>query len=152
MITFHSETLANILPCVESLAQAHWHEVEEIMHGKQDYTINEHAYKQLEELNMLHISIAKDTQENIGGYIVFIITSSHHKPQELIASLDAFYLVPAMRKSFTAIEFLRNAESSLRERGVHVIQFSSPASRPCDALYKRLGAKHIENIYHKRLI
>ncbi len=152
MLTFQTETFANVFPHVQNLAKAHWDEVEQSLHGKQHYTIDEQTYKNLENLNILHISIAKDEQNKLCGYAAFFISSFHHKTDEIVASLDAFYLTPSARKGLNALKLLRSAEQALSARGVHVIQFTSPASQPCDALYRRMGAKQVETIYHKRLL
>lgn len=62
-----------------------------------------------------------------------------HRPGRLLAALDDLYLAPEVRGGLTALRLLRHAETALRQRGVAVMQFSSPASRPCHALYRRLG-------------
>lgn len=67
------------------------------------------------------------------------------------AALDGLYLAPAARKGLTVLRLLRTAEAGLRERGADMIQYSSPASRPCDVLYRRLGARHTESVWHKEL-
>ncbi len=152
MLTFQTETLDNILPFIQSMARAHWDEVEASLHGQQHYTIDEKTYKQLESLHMLHITTAKNEQGLICGYAAFTISSSHHRADETIASLDAFYLAPWARKGLNALQLLRVAEQALLKRSVQLIQFSSPVSRPCDALYRRMGAKQVETIYHKRLL
>ena len=44
-----------------------------------------------------------------------------------------------------------HAEAALAARGVALVQYSSPVSRPCDALYRRLGARATETVWHKTL-
>ena len=79
------------------------------------------------------------------------LTDCPHRPGKRLAALDGLYLAPAARKGLTVLKLLRAAEAGLKERGADVIQYSSPASRPCDALYRRLGARHTESVWHKEL-
>ena len=68
-----------------------------------------------------------------------------------LAALDGLYLAPWARGGLFALRLLRHAESALAGRGVSLVQYSSPASRPCHALYRRLGAQPTETIWHKTL-
>ena len=79
------------------------------------------------------------------------LTDCPHRPGKRLAALDGLYLAPAARKGLAVLKLLRAAEAGLRERGADVVQYSSPASRPCDALYRRLGARHTESVWHKEL-
>ena len=85
------------------------------------------------------------------GYAAFTLTDCPHRPGKRLAALDGLYLAPAARKGLAVLKLLRAAEAGLRERGADVVQYSSPASRPCDALYRRLGARHTESVWHKEL-
>lgn len=69
----------------------------------------------------------------------------------VLAALDGLYLTPEARHGLAALRLLRQAEKILAERGVGLVQYSSPESRPCDALYRRLGARRTETIWHKEV-
>ena len=84
-------------------------------------------------------------------YAAFTLTDCPHRPGKRLAALDGLYLAPTARKGLAVLKLLRAAEAGLRERGADVVQYSSPASRPCDALYRRLGARHTESVWHKEL-
>jgi len=58
---------------------------------------------------------------------------------------------PWARGGLFALRLLRHAETALAARGVGLVQYSSPAARPCHALYRRLGAQPTETIWHKTL-
>ena len=65
----------------------------------------------------------------------------------LAVKVSALRLSEAGRDdAFAAVE-----EAALAVRGVSLVQYSSPASRPCHALYRRLGARPTETIWHKSL-
>ncbi len=151
MLQYQSESLAAVAESVRPLLQEHWDEAEAPMHGQQEYVLDVQQYTLFEELNMLHICTARDASMAVRGYAVFTLTPCYHKGGELMASLDALYLQPAMRRGLAALQLLRAAEEALRKRGVRSVQYSSPVARPCHALYRRLGAKHTESVFHKVL-
>ena len=122
MIHCHCEPLERLLPELPPLLQAHWDESEAALFGPQVYALDTERYACWERLGI-----------------------------KRLAALDGLYLAPAARKGLAVLKLLRAAEAGLRERGADVVQYSSPASRPCDALYRRLGARHTESVWHKEL-
>ncbi len=151
MLTVQTENVAAVAQGVSLLAKAHWDEVEASLYGEQVYAPDINTYALLEKENMLHICTVRDAQGLLCGYAVFVLSFCHHKQRLFCASLDALYVAPAMREGFAGLRLLRYAEKALQARGVQRIQYSSPTSRPCDALYRRLGAKHTESLYFKML-
>ena len=121
------------------------------MHGGEDYVPDGERYAALEKLGMLSVITARDGEERLAGYAVFTLAPCPHLRGETVAALDGLYLAPCARRGLNALALLRSAEGALAARGAGLIQLSSPASRPCDALYRRLGATHTETIWHKRL-
>ena len=176
MLHFQEETFAQMRDDVQALTQAHWDEVEAPIYGVQHYALDHERYASLERLGMLHISAARGlaggepceitdaatpdkihtTTETgssapLAGYAAFTLVDCPHRPQTLLAALDGLYLAPWARGSLFALRLLRHAEATLAARGVGLVQYSSPASRPCHALYRRLGAQPTETIWHKTL-
>lgn len=151
MIHCTREPLASLLPEVAPLLQAHWDESEAALHGPQTYALDRRRYACWERLGMLHLVAARDEGGRLQGYAAFTLTDCPHRPGKRLAALDGLYLAPAARKGLTALRLLHTAEAGLRERGADVVQYSSPASRPCDALYRRLGARQTESVWHKEL-
>ena len=171
MLTITTETFSQVSAEAEQLAAAHWDEVEAALHGAQRYSLDHERYASLERLGMLHISAARGIAEDepcgvahaagvnaaasptapLAGYAAFTLVDCPHRPQTRLAALDGLYLAPEARGGLFALRLLRHAESALAERGVGLVQYSSPASRPCHALYRRLGAQPTETIWHKTL-
>ena len=175
MLTITTELFSHLAQEAGQLAAAHWDEVEAPLHGPQHYALDYHRYASLERLGMLHISAARgrttdepsDAAEGtpdeprttaetnasapLAGYAAFTLVACPHRPQTLLAALDGLYLAPWARGGLFALRLLRHAESALAARGVSLVQYSSPASRPCHALYRRLGAQPTETIWHKTL-
>ena len=166
MLTITTELFSHLAQEAGQLAAAHWDEVEAPLHGPQHYTLDHSRYASLERLGMLHISAARGqtgTDQRaactegaaatapLAGYAAFTLVDCPHRPQTLLAALDGLYLAPWARGGLFALRLLRHAESALAARGVELVQYSSPASRPCHALYRRLGAQPTETIWHKTL-
>ena len=150
-LVFREETAASALPEAAELAASHWREVEAELHGGADYRLEAERYAMLEKLGMLSITTARDREGRLAGYAVFTLAPCPHRPGETVAALDGLYLAPRARRGLAALGLLRSAEAAAAERGASLAQYSSPASRPCDALYRRLGATHTETIRHQRL-
>ena len=175
MLTITTEPFSHLAEEAGQLAAAHWDEVEAPLHGPQHYTLDHERYASLERLGMLHISAARgravdepcdatagtpdeprtDPETNasapLAGYAAFTVVACPHRPHTLLAALDGLYLAPWARGGLFALRLLRHAETALAARGVSLVQYSSPASRPCHALYRRLGAQPTETIWHKTL-
>lgn len=172
MLTITTETFSQVSAEAEQLAAAHWNEVEAALHGAQRYRLDHERYASLERLGMLHISAARGIAEDepcgvahatgvnaatgltapLAGYAAFTLVDCPHRPQTRLAALDGLYLAPWARGGLFALLLLRHAESALAGRSVSLVQYSSPASRPCHALYRRLGAQPTETIWHKTLL
>ena len=175
MLSITTESFSHLAEQAGQLAAAHWDEVEAPLHGPQHYTLDHERYASLERLGMLHISAARgrtvdepcdategtpdeprtDAETNasapLAGYAAFTVVACPHRPHTLLAALDGLYLAPWARGGLFALRLLRHAEAALAARGVSLVQYSSPASRPCHALYRRLGAQPTETIWHKTL-
>ena len=179
MLTITTEPFSHLAKEAAQLTAAHWDEVEAPLHGPQHYALDHNRYASLERLGMLHISAARGpavaaggepcdataagtpdeahaTSETgasapLAGYAAFTLVDCPHRPQTLLAALDGLYLAPWARGGLFALRLLRHAEAALAARGVGLVQYSSPTSRPCHALYRRLGAQPTETIWHKAL-
>lgn len=150
-LVFRQERAAAVLPEAAGLAASHWREVEAGLFGGADYAPDGDRYATLEKLGMLSVTTARDGEGRLAGYAVFTLAPCPHLAGQTVAALDGLYLAPGARGGFNALALLRSAEGALAARGAGLVQYSSPASRPCDALYRRLGATRTETIWHKRL-
>ena len=150
-LVFRQEPVAEVAAEAAALARAHWAEVEAQLHGGGDYVLDDGRYATLERLGMLSVTTARDREGRLAGYAVFTLSPCPHLDDCTVAALDALYLAPRARRGLNAMALLRSAEATLAARGAGLVQYSSPASRPCGALYRRLGARETETIWHKRL-
>ncbi len=150
-LIFKQECIDDVIHDITTLARDHWDEVESAFFGKRLYVPMEEQYRALENVSMLHIHTIRTTLNTLCAYAIFTLAPCHHRHGQLMAALDALYLSPQVRQGFTAVRFLRSTETALKKRGAIFMQYSSPESRPCGALYKRLGATMTETIWHKEL-
>ena len=151
MLSFQEERFNQVGDEAQALTRAHWDEVEAVLHGEQAYQLDAARYAALEGLDMLAVITARHGDGRLAGYAAFTVLPCPHRPGVILAALDGLYLAPEVRRGLAALGLLRRAESCLTARGVGLIQYSSPASRPCDALYRRLGARHTETVWHKTI-
>lgn len=152
-VTFAQETCCQVWGEVEKLAQAHWQETEAAMYGGLHEVIDIAGFEALEASGLLHITTIRDAGR-LTGYAVFMLTAVPQMGGRTNASLVGLYLSPDVRKKsggWLALGLLRESEKMLRKRGVDGIVYNSPHSRPCDALYLRLGAKPTETVFYKSL-
>ncbi len=152
MFIYTTELFADIAHEVQPLLQSHWDEVEADLYGKQEYRLDEKQFALLEDLGFLHISTVRTTDSALCGYAAFTLTQCYHKKNYMIAALEGLFLTQSARKGLAVFALLRHAEKAVQERGAKIMQYSSPVSRPCDVLYKRLGAKMTETVWHKELV
>ena len=161
-----TEPFAAVAAEVLPLAQAHWDEVEAVLYGPQEYTLNADQYRLFDRLGALHLVTARMTAGDAGdvadagdaaapgvlvGYAAFVLAPCPHRAGQVLAVMDALYLVPEARRGIAALRLLRHALRGLVARGAHAVQFSSPQSRPCDALFRRLGARSVETLWQMEL-
>ena len=151
MLHFQEETFAQVRDGVQALVQAHWDEVEAALHGDLAYSLDKERFGARDRVGMLAVITARHEDGPLAGYAAFTVLPCPHRAGITLAALDGLYLAPDARRGLAALNLLRRAEQCLARRGVGLIQYSSPASRPCDALYRRLGARHTESVWHKSL-
>ena len=152
-VFFAVEAFAAVKDEAAALCRAHWEETEASMYGERaGVPVNAAMFEVLEATGSLHIVTARDAAGALAGYAAFCLAPNIAMPGRVQASNLGLYLSPALREEpFAALRLLRWAEGSLRERGVFSVAYISPASRPCDALYRRLGARMTETTWHKEL-
>lgn len=149
MVHFSTERWADIAAEVPALYDAHWTETEVDMYGDNGGDLD--GFRQLDALGLLHLAVARDDSGRMVGYAAFLLSPNPQMGGKLVASLAGLYLHQEARQGLAALSLLRYAESGLRAAGAAGVCYNSPASRPCEALYRRLGAKHTETIFYKGL-
>ncbi|MCR5563995.1 MAG: GNAT family N-acetyltransferase [Desulfovibrio sp.] len=151
-VRFTLEPFAAIEREVLPLASAHWSEIGEQTYGRVETPISFPVWRSIEQAGAMHIVTARDDDGALKGYAAFCVGPHQNIEGKVQASCLALYVAQDMRRDpFVALRMLRWAEDTLRDRGVDCVAYVSQAERPCDAIYRRLGAKMTETTWFKEL-
>ena len=134
--TIQAERMAEIIPELHELHEAHWLETEKYRHGLQlnpDYA----RYCAIEAAGgLVQFTVRKDG-ELVGNMRMFLANSLH--TQTPVATEDTIFIAPAHRGGFLVMALLRFAESALLSIGVHEIRSNSKLVNRADVLLRRMG-------------
>lgn len=137
MILFALEPLSVILPEVEELWRLHWQETEGYR-DVQGYAPDIAQFMQMDKLGWFAEYTARDNGRLV-GHLGFIVHNSRHSRHRMSATEDFFYLRREYRRGMTAMQLLRFAVKSLKERGCSAIGMSSKLTNDISPLLKRAG-------------
>ncbi len=149
MYTVSNEKFSEISPFLGDMPQRHWDEAASPMYGK-CCVVRLEQYQALEDAGVLYVVATRDKLKRVIAYGIYIISPCMHVAR-ITATQCAIFVEKQYRGSACALQMMRTAESDLKAKGVHSVIYSSPESRSCAALFKRLGAKKTEEIYSKIL-
>ena len=149
MIRYQQEFLADCWDDAQELIQLHW---EEIALNKDFIALNPDiaAYENAEMEGVLRIFTARDDGRLV-GYFAVLVTHSLHYMDHTFAHNDVIFIRQDYRKGWTASNLIRFSEQCLTQDGVSVLFINTKVHKPFDILLRRLGYRHIENLYSKRL-
>lgn len=144
---FQTESFNNVWGEIQPLLVRHWDEVacKEICG---DLNVNDELYRRIEEVGALHITTARDKGKLV-GYAAYFIMPNMHYSHLLTADPDVFFLAPEHRKGLAGLRLLQAAERALIELGVTTIVQKVKTEHDCGALFKRMGYRHMENVWIK---
>jgi GNAT superfamily N-acetyltransferase len=148
MITFQVETLDECLAEIELLLQAHF---EELATNKQELgrpNMHKEAYYATEAQGMLHILTARHQGKLVGYYVAFVRPHLHYA-HSLTAFTDVYYLAPELRKGSYGIKLFREAERTLKLRGVERMCNTTKLHKFVGRLFEYLGWIKTEIVYVK---
>lgn len=99
-------------------------------------------------LGMMHIVTARKAGELIGYHVSILDTLLHYK-SVLAANGDIYWIKPELRKSGLGFDLFKEAERTLKARGVKVLYNITKLYADHDKLFDALGYKPIERKYSK---
>ena len=87
------------------------------------------------------------------GYIIFLVMPNMHYKASLQAHQDAFFVNKANRRTMlgAGLGLLKKSEELLIDRGVQLVHQHVKVYKDFSPMLLKLGYKHVENIYQKRL-
>lgn len=147
MITFQEETLDKVKGEITGLLQKHWEEIalnKDVIKLDPDWK----GYQAMWDAGILHILTVRQ-DGNMVGYYVSIVAPHLHYQKSLTSYSDIFYLLPEFRVGLTGFRMLQAHEKIMKGKGVQKIFAMEKLDHPIAGLWKRLGYRHIENVYSK---
>ena len=149
MVTYTVERLADAQRELETLLPLHWREV-----AKHQDTIKLAPdwpfYYQQEASGKLHLLVVRAAGRMIGYHIAFVSPHPHYR-HSLTASVDIYFVLPEYRKGRVGLRLFKEAEKSLKARGVQRILTSTKVDADKSLLFERLGYRRVEYVYSKLL-
>lgn len=107
-------------------------------------------YRQLEQVGALRVLAAMQDGAVI-GHCGVLLTPSPHYGGQLVASIEAIFVLPAHRKSGAGLVLLRAAEDVGRDAGAVAMLASSPIGGRLADVLPRKGYKAANIFFTKRL-
>jgi len=85
------------------------------------------------------------------GYLGILARNHPHYKDYIFASNDVLFLDKECRKGLVGYFLLKFCVEDLTKKGVNILLFNSTVDKPYDLILKRLGFKHQENLYMKKV-
>lgn len=149
MITYAVEGWFDALAEMEAMWPLHWLE---IATNREEIPLepNYREYGMLANAGVVHVMVAREHGRMI-GYHVTMVKSHIHYAGLMSGFVDMYFIHPDFRYGFTGIALFREAERTLRARGVRKIFTATKVSKDMSVIFKRLGYTHAENLFTKYL-
>lgn len=148
MITYTVETLDQCLPEIEPLLQGHFEEVATNKENLGAPNMDKTTYYAREQQGGLHIVVARNEGRIIGYYVAFVNPHLHYV-HSLTALTDVYYVHPDFRKGRTGIDLFKEAERTLKKRGVQRMFSGTKLHKDMGKLFEFLEWKETERLYAK---
>lgn len=126
---------------------AHWREIAHYqdIELKPDWS----TYLKVEEMGCLRVFTARDDQEKLIGYAVFMVRPNLHYSDSIQACQDILY-VDKERRGFGA-KFIAWCDRALQAEGVQAVYHHVKREHNFGSLLERMGYQLVDLIYSKRL-
>lgn len=85
------------------------------------------------------------------GYLGVIARNHPHYKDYIFASNDVLFLDKECRKGLVGYFLLKFCVEDLIKKSVNVLLFNSTVDKPYDSILERLGFKHQENLYVRKV-
>ena len=147
-LVYKCEDFFDFLPEMEKLLPVHYDElcVTKEFPLDPDYD----AYKKIADAGNLVCIVCMDENEVV-GYIVFIVQPHLHYKSCLTAFEDIYYVKPEYRKGRIGIRLFQYAEKVLKSAGVNRIIMHTKIHLDNSKLFEYLEYKHSDKLYTKIL-
>ena len=115
-----------------------------------NYEPDYEAYKRMAEAGMLRCITCRNDEQLI-GYIIFIVTPHLHYKSCMTAIEDLYFVTKEFRKGRVGIKLFQYAEQVLKDRGVKRIVMHTKVHLDNTRLFEYLGYKMTDKVFTKML-
>jgi GNAT superfamily N-acetyltransferase len=145
VITYQREQVSDVLSEIKPLLEMHWREIAHYQDIplEPDWT----AYK---EHPGVRVFTARLNNE-LTGYVVFILSRSKHYQSSFQAHQDILYLHPEHRAGRTGYKLIKYCDEQLRAEGVQVVYHHAKVAKDFGRLLMAIGYEAVDTIYGRRL-
>ena len=149
MITYQVEEYADCIEEIVPHLQAHYDELSVTKNG---YPLdpNWELYSKLGREGTLKVVTCRKDEELI-GYIFFLLHYNLHYRTMLVAMEDLYYLKKEERKGRTGIRLFKYAEEYLKSLGVNRVILGTKVHQDNSRLFEYLGYTFFEKLHSKML-
>jgi GNAT superfamily N-acetyltransferase len=149
MISYHKESLCDVIAEVEPLLRLHY---DELTLNKDRVKLDPdwERYANLEHAGGFHVLTARDG-DRLVGYSAFFLNTHIHYRDLRVANNDVLYLHPECRKGMTGIRLIKFSEGWMKALGADKITWHAKYSNDLKQILVRLGYADEEAIMGKML-
>lgn len=133
----------------QGLFQEHWESLA-LDKDRIALALDNVRYEHMDAAGILHIVTLRDESVLAGYFIAFLLPHVHYVDAGLMAFTDIYYLRPHYRSQFGAA-LLREAEQTMKQRGVVKAYLSCKVHQDHTALFEKLGWKLTDKSFTKYL-
>jgi hypothetical protein len=147
MITYQVETWEDYLRDCQELWKEHY---DEIAVQKEKMAMKPFVgfYESLEKMGGLHIITVRANGKMVGYHITFIRPHTHYS-DVLCGYVDAYFLSAPYRKGMTGVKMIKEAERTLKKRGVQKMFSATKDFKNMSRIFEYLGWTLIEYAFAK---
>lgn len=145
--TYAVENWFEALAEMQALWPLHWDEVamdKESIPLDPDYQ----AYAALANSGSMHLLVARQAGKMI-GYHVSVVRGHLHYKTSLSSFTDMYFIHPDYRKGMVGVKLFKEAEKTLKARGVQKMSIGTKVSLDMSRIFERLGWTETERLYTK---
>ena len=132
---------------IDACLHDHWRELA-LDQGQVPLDKDEAAYARLAAEGQLHVVTARRDGVLV-GYHASVVRPHLHYAGTLHAFVDVYWLRPDCRRGLLGLRLLREAERSLKARGVKKLMSGTKMHLDLSRLYHRLGWRETERLFTK---
>lgn len=107
-------------------------------------------YDQIALMGKLHVLTVRNRGKLV-GYLFAIVDTHLHYRSTLFAAFDLYWIDPEYRCGWTGVRLFREAERTLRAKGVRKIVANTKVAKDMSPIFAHLGFQETERIHTKYL-